>query len=229
MKSVENSGTAVGARCSDGVVIAVEKVYHSRMMMKGSLRRVHFVEKHIGVGIAGLLPDGRQMVSKCREEATQYREVYGEPVPGRVLADRLARFTHLYTLYWHVRSFGCSALVAAYDGAEGPQLYMVEPSGMLMRYNACATGKAKQQAKTELEKLKLGELTCREAVTELAKTIVNVHDNTKDKLYELEMLWVCEESGRTAQFVPQELIDEARKAAEDEKDREDDDDDMDDA
>jgi len=226
MKSVENSGTAIGVKCSDGVVIAVEKIYQSRMMIKDSLKRVHFVEKHIGIGVAGLLPDGRQMVSRARDEAAQYREVYGEPIPGRVIAERIARFTHLYTLYSHVRSFGCSVLVAAYD-TTGPQLYMVEPNGVLMRYYGCATGKGKQQAKTELEKLKLGEISCRDAVSELAKIIVNVHDETKDKLYELEMLWVCDESKQVVQQVPQDLVDAAKKQAEEEKDR-DDDEDMDD-
>lgn len=58
----------------------------------------------------------------------------------------------------------------------------------------------------------------------LAKIIVNVHDETKDKLYEVEMVWVCDESGKMAQTVPQELVDEARKQAEEEKDREEDED-----
>lgn len=35
---------------------------------------------------------------------------------------------HLYTLYWHLRPFGASVLVAAYDD-KGPSLWMIEPSG----------------------------------------------------------------------------------------------------
>lgn len=36
-------------------------------------------------------------------------------------------------------------------------------------YHGCATGKAKQSAKTEIEKLKFGTLSCKELVKEAAK------------------------------------------------------------
>lgn len=39
----------------------------------------------------------------------------------------------------------------------------------LQGYFACAAGKAKQTAKTEIEKLKLANLTCRELVSEAAR------------------------------------------------------------
>lgn len=39
----------------------------------------------------------------------------------------------------------------------------------LQGYFGCAVGKAKQNAKTEIEKLKLKDLTCRELVKEAAK------------------------------------------------------------
>ena len=31
------------------------------------------------------------------------RSFYGESIPGHVLADRLAAFVHVFTLYWYVR------------------------------------------------------------------------------------------------------------------------------
>lgn len=40
---------------------------------------------------------------------------------------------------------------------------------MLKGYHGCATGKAKQSAKTEIEKLKLGNMSCRDIVKEAAK------------------------------------------------------------
>jgi hypothetical protein len=39
----------------------------------------------------------------------------------------------------------------------------------------------------ELEKLKLSELTCREAISSIAKIIYSVHDDVKDKEFELEL------------------------------------------
>ncbi len=39
----------------------------------------------------------------------------------------------------------------------------------------------------ELEKLKLSELSCREALSSIAKIIYSVHDDVKDKEFELEL------------------------------------------
>ncbi|RHN50651.1 putative proteasome endopeptidase complex [Medicago truncatula] len=47
-----------------------------------------------------------------------------------------------------------------------------------------------------IEKLKLADLTCRQGVIELPNCIYGVHDEAKDKDFELEMSWVCEESNR---------------------------------
>ncbi|CAN0455141.1 unnamed protein product, partial [Hapterophycus canaliculatus] len=37
-KAVENSGTALGVRCKDGVLLAVEKLLISKMLVAGSNR-----------------------------------------------------------------------------------------------------------------------------------------------------------------------------------------------
>lgn len=41
-------------------------------------------------------------------------------------------------------------------------------------YFGCAVGKAKQAAKTEIEKIKLGDMTCQELVKEAARVYVLV-------------------------------------------------------
>jgi len=95
----------------------------------------------------------------------------------------------------------------------GPQLFMIKPSAISWGYYACAAGKGKSAAKTELEKLKLSEMTCRQALVEVAKIIHAVHDEVKDKDFELELGWVCEESNRQYQLVPKALRDEAEAQA----------------
>lgn len=42
-KAVENSGTALGVRCKDGVLLAVEKLLISKMIVAGSNRWVEIV------------------------------------------------------------------------------------------------------------------------------------------------------------------------------------------
>ncbi len=35
--------------------------------------------------------------------------LYGDAIPGRVLADRLASYVHLFNLYWYTRCVRCRA------------------------------------------------------------------------------------------------------------------------
>ena len=128
-----------------------------------------------------------------------------------MLAERLASFVHLYTLYWSVRPFGAAVLLAVADaprdGSAVPSsasLFAVEPSGEVFRFFGTALGKGRQQAKTELERLKLSELSCRDALAEVAKVVHRCHDE-KDKAFEMEMSWLCAESGWEHQRVPKEL------------------------
>jgi len=211
-KAVDNSGTAIGVRCSDGVVMGVEKQKLSKMMVEGSNRRIFTVDKHSGIAVSGLMADARQVVNHARKESNNYADFYGGQIPGNVLCDRIAGMMHAYTLYWYVRPFGSSVLVASY-AEEGPQLYAVEPSGLSYRYVATAVGKSKNAAKSALEKLDFSTLKSREAVIEVAKILYSQFDPAKDKPLELELSWVCDESNRMHALVPPALKAEAEEAA----------------
>lgn len=88
---------------------------------------------------------------------------------------------------------------------------------MYWGYMGAATGKGRQAAKAELEKLDLPNISCKDAVKEAARIILLVHEDNKDKDYELEISWVStEETGGVHKFVPQELLEEAKKYAEEE-------------
>jgi 20S proteasome subunit alpha 7 len=209
-KAVDNAGTCAGIRCKDGVILGVEKLIVSKMLVAGSNRRIHAVDRHAGLATAGLAPDGRQLVNRAQAEASNYKSFHGDKIPGHVLNDRLASYKHLFNLYWSVRPYGCTTLLAVAD-KDGPALYVVEPSGVSHRYFGAAVGKGRQQARTEIERLKLSEMTCREGVKELAKIMHRVHE--EEKPFELEMSWICEESGFEFKRVPAELLEEADRAA----------------
>ncbi len=135
-------------RVKDGVVLGFEKLIASKMLVEGTCKRLLTVDEHVGIAVSGLLADGRQLVNRARDEAASYREFYGEAIPGKVLAERLAGFVHAYTMYWSVRPFGSSVLVAAKD-ADGTSLWVIEPSGLTYNYLGAAVGKGKQAAKVQ--------------------------------------------------------------------------------
>jgi len=182
-------------------------------LVEGSNRRIYTIDKHLGGAVAGVAADARQLVNRARGEARQYKGFYGGEISTKVLNERLSAFVQAYTLYGNVRPFGTSIILGGYDEHIGPQLYVIEPSGLSWGYFGAAIGKGKQAAKNEIEKLKLANMTCREALIEVARIIYLIHDDVKDKDFELELSWVCDESNRMHQLVPKELKDNAIKLA----------------
>ncbi|KAM9842202.1 proteasome subunit alpha type-3 isoform 1-T1 [Aulostomus maculatus] len=246
MKAVENSSTAIGIRCKDGIVFGVEKLVLSKLYEEGSNKRIFNIDRHVGMAVAGLLADARSLAEVSREEASNFRSNYGHDIPLKHLSERVAMYVHAYTLYSAVRPFGCSFILGSYDKDDGPQLYMVDPSGISYGYWGCAIGKAKQAAKTEIEKLQVSlnlmnvevqeklklmvtllvcqmkEMTCRELVKEVAKIIYIVHDEVKDKAFELELSWVGEVTNGRHELVPKNIREEAEKYAKDSLEEDDD-------
>ena len=95
---------------------------------------------------------------------------------------------------------------------------MIEPSGLYWGYHGAATGKGRQTAKAELEKLDLaaGEMSLADGVKEAARIIYVAHADNKDKEFELEMTWISNLEGPTKgrhEEVPKEVLEEAERLA----------------
>ena len=163
---------------------------------------------------SGLIPDGRHFVNRGRNEAQSFKSIYKEPIGLEGLISKLGYYVQAYTCYNSVRPFGINAIVGGVDET-GPHLYMVEPSGVYWGYQGTATGKGRQAAKAELEKLDLPNISARDAVKEAARIIHLVHEDNKDKDYELEITWVStSETNGIHKVVPADLFAEAKKYAE---------------
>lgn len=83
-------------------------------------------------------------------------------------------------------------MLELYGVNDGAQLYMSDPSGVSYGYWGCAIGKARQAVKTEIEKLQMKGIICRDVVKEAAKIIHIVHDEVKDGAFERALMWVGE-------------------------------------
>lgn len=142
------------------MVLAVEKIITSKLLKPNANKRIATVDRNVGIVTSGLLPDGRHLTSRARDEANSWRRTYKAPIPMGTLASRLGGYVQAYTLYSSVRPFGISAIVGGWDSeAEmpvdgqvgegpkagaggkasfdeqdvrrgGPGLYMIEPSGL---------------------------------------------------------------------------------------------------
>jgi len=227
-KAVENSGTAIGIRGKDGVVFAVEKIVTSKLYEKGANRRILNIDTHVGMAAAGLIADIRQLAEIASDEASSYRSDYGSPIPLSFLQQRVSTYMHAYTLYSSIRPFGATIMLGSWDKQDGAQMYSMGPNGVGYGYWGCAAGKAKSNAKTELEKLKMADMTCAELIKEAARIIYMVHDEVKDKMFELELSWVGEFTNGVHKKVPEDIHNEAERFARSamEEDSDSDDEDM---
>lgn len=115
MKAVENGGTCIGIRCKEGVVLAVEKIIASKLLKPGANKRIATVDRNVGIVTSGLVPDGRHLTSRARDEASSWRRTYKAPIPTSALASRLGGYVQAYTLYSSVRPFGVTAIMGGWD------------------------------------------------------------------------------------------------------------------
>lgn len=212
-KAVENGGTTVGLRCKDGFVLAVEKIISSKLLVPNTNKRIQQVDQHVGVTYSGMNPDGRHVVSRARDEAANWRDQFGQPMPVDALANNVAAYMQAYTLYNSVRPFGVTTIVGGCDN-KGAHLYMIEPNGQSWGYQGAATGRGRQAARSELEKLDFDTLDPEFAVKEAARIIYLAHEDTKDKDFEVEISWasLSRTNGRH-QPVPDDLLESAKTYA----------------
>lgn len=211
-KAVERCGTVIGIRGKNGVVLAVEKIITSQLYEPDAGRRIFSIESNIGMAVAGVMADANYIADIARQEAANFRQQFERPIPLKHLCDRVSGYVHAYTLYSAVRPFGVSILLASWDEVDGPQLYKIEPSGSSFGYYACASGKAKQQAKTEMEKHSFADMATDDVVKKAGEIIYIVHDELKDKHFRFEMGIVASETNGLHRINPEVYTEMAKTA-----------------
>eukprot|EP01057_Protomagalhaensia_wolfi_P000047 Protomagalhaensia_wolfi_Nauph_80__46@NODE_1028_length_1795_cov_254_321754_g739_i1_p1_GENE_NODE_1028_length_1795_cov_254_321754_g739_i1NODE_1028_length_1795_cov_254_321754_g739_i1_p1_ORF_typecomplete_len274_score61_63Proteasome/PF00227_26/1_6e03Proteasome/PF00227_26/2_6e24Proteasome_A_N/PF10584_9/2_4e12_NODE_1028_length_1795_cov_254_321754_g739_i19231744 len=237
-KVIEATGLALGGVFRDGALLAVDKYLASSLVEPSTNTRVFQLAPHVICAVTGSLPDARRLIKTCRTECSEYQRVWGLPIPGNVLAERVGLFVHAHTAVWSTRPFGCALLLAVaessplttFPGSRLPDvtqdntmgdaspprsaadysLYVVDPTGAAYKYRATALAKGNQSAKSDLEKLKFDELTCAEGVKEFAKILHQHHQEIREKQMQVEMIWLSNDRGAR---VPSDLLETANQEA----------------
>ena len=189
-KKIENSSTVLGIIFKDGVVLVSEKIKESRAIVSGSNPTIYSISKNIGMGICGLLPDGRNIVSRAKLEAANYLKNYGIPISGQILAERLSIYVHAHTCHWGARPFGCSVFICSYDTDKKYHLFLLENNGNFFEYFACADGKGRQIVKATMEKdnFALREFNINEGLKKVLKIIIKSYEGDKETEYDVGVI-----------------------------------------
>ena len=117
------------------------------------------------------------------------------------------------TIYANYRPIGTSLIFGIKDMFKGVQLYMVEPSGACFQYYGCASGRGKQLARNEIEKVNFKEKTVEEALPLIAKILLKCQEEMKDKKQELELSIMSESTGYKHKILDRAQVDSLTQAA----------------
>jgi proteasome alpha subunit len=138
-EAVKRGLTALGIKIKDGVVLAAEKRFPTKLVEEVSIEKIFQVDEHIGAAASGLIADARVLIDNARIEAQVNRLRYDEAINVQTLAKRIGDVKQLYTQHGGVRPFGVRLLIAGIDG-NGPHLFETDPSGVVAAYKAHAIG-----------------------------------------------------------------------------------------
>ena len=143
IETVRRGSLAVGIKTKEGVVLAVDEKPR-KLQTSGVTQKIFQVDDHLGVAAAGYIPDARIQVDQARVVAQSNRLIYDESVDVEVLAKKISDLSQQFTQYAGVRPFGVSLIISGVDRS-GPQLFLTDPSGNYVGYNAVAIGAGSDQ------------------------------------------------------------------------------------
>ena len=151
IETVRRGTIAVGVKSKEGIVIAVEEKPR-KLQISENAQKIFQIDEHVGVAAAGYIPDARSQVDNARFFSQSNKLIYDEPVDVETIAKHLADQCQQFTQYAGVRPFGVALILGGVDGKGQSQLYLTDPSGTYISYDAVAIGSNSDQVTDFLEK-----------------------------------------------------------------------------
>ncbi|MCQ8891775.1 MAG: archaeal proteasome endopeptidase complex subunit alpha [Candidatus Methanosuratincola sp.] len=209
LEAVRRGWTAIGIRCTNGVVLAVEKKRISPLIDPASMEKILKIDEHVGATFAGLSSDARILIERARQEAQINRMLYDETIDVEVLTKKVSEVKQIYTQHAGVRPFGVALLIAGVDRF-GPKLFMTEPSGAYAGYYAVSIGAGSQTVTEFFEKNYQQDLKVDDAIMLALKALASVIEGSLDST-KVEMAILRTETGKFENLPPQKLMEYIEK------------------
>lgn len=174
IETVRRGTLALGLKSKEGVILAVEEKTR-KLQISNVTQKIFQIDDHIGVAAAGYIPDARAQVDHARFFAQSNRLIYDEPVDVEGVAKNIADMAQQLTQYAGVRPFGVALILAGVD-KNGSQLFLTDPSGTYIGYDAVAIGAGSDQVTEFLEKNYKSEIGLDEAASLAIESIYLVSE-----------------------------------------------------
>ena len=209
IETVRRGTIAVGVKSKEGIVIAVEEKPR-KLQISDVAQKIFQVDDHVGVAAAGYIPDARSQVDNARFFSQSNKLIYDEPVEIETIAKHLADQSQQYTQYAGVRPFGVSLILGGVVN-NSPQLFLTDPSGTYISYDAIAIGSGSDQVMDFLEKSYTNDLSLDEA-SALAVAGIYLSSEDKEGTSHIRMAHIKAETGQF-ELVSEKQIESFAKTA----------------
>ncbi|MFN4336346.1 MAG: archaeal proteasome endopeptidase complex subunit alpha [Candidatus Nitrosocaldus sp.] len=175
IETVRRGTLAIGIKSKDGVVLAAEE-RAKKLQVHTMTQKIFQVDEHIGVAAAGYIPDARIQVDHARVMAQSNRLVYDEAADVETIAKNIADLAQQFTQYAGVRPYGVSLIIGGVD-RNGGSIFVTDPSGTYLAYNAIAIGAGSDQVNDMLEKTYREDISLEEACVLAIQAIYHVSED----------------------------------------------------
>ncbi|MBA4436239.1 MAG: archaeal proteasome endopeptidase complex subunit alpha [Nitrosopumilaceae archaeon] len=211
IETVRRGTIAVGVKCKEGIVFAVEEKPRKLQISKNA-QKIFQIDDHVGVAAAGYIPDARSQVDNARFFSQSNKMIYDEEVEVETIAKHLADQCQQYTQYAGVRPYGVALILGGVVN-NTPQLYLTDPSGTYISYDAISIGSGSDSVTDFLEKTYKEELTLDEAST-LAAAGIYLSSEDKEGTSHIRMAHVKTETGLYELVSDEQVVSYANNAKE---------------
>ena len=211
IETVRRGTVAVGVKCKEGIVIAVEEKPR-KLQISETAQKIFQIDDHVGVAAAGYIPDARSQVDNARFFSQSNKMIYDEEVEVETIAKHLADQCQQYTQYAGVRPHGVALILGGVVN-NTPQLYLTDPSGTYISYDAISIGSGSDSVTDFLEKTYKEELTLDEAST-LAAAGIYLSSEDKEGTSHIRMAHIKTETGLYELVSDEQIVNYANTAKE---------------
>src|SRR5574341_1548584 len=211
IETVRRGTLAVGIKNKDGIIIAVEEKPR-KLQISETAQKIFQVDEHIGVAAAGYIPDARSQVDNARFFSQSNRMIYDEPIEVESVAKHLAVQCQQFTQYAGVRPFGVALIIAGIDKS-GSTIYLTDPSGTYISYDAVAIGSGADQVTEHLEKYYKKDMSLEDAAALAIESIYLVSEE-KEGVQHIKMSQILNDAKLLAKVSEKDIEKYAVKAKE---------------
>jgi len=174
IETVKRGTIALGIKTKDGIVFAADE-RPRKLQIVAEPQKLFKIDQHIGVAAAGYIPDARRQVDDARFFSQSSKIVYDESVSVETVTKHIADQCQQYTQYAGARPIGVALIIGGVD-QNGNSLFLTDPSGTYIPYNAVAIGADSDRVTEFLKKHYKPEMTLEESKM-LAISSINMVSN----------------------------------------------------